>query len=161
MSIRVAPPPFPRRLRPPDPISLFSVARGAGYRGLVRAPNPTPGGSPMRTRLLLATVFAVLSAGLIAGPAHAASQQKFGQKYQMNGKTKSGRTAKGTFTVKRYVKSKYTGRLVAIGDWQGKVGRRDYTKRDVRAVAKLRRPASGAQAGPPPPPPRAARPPPQ
>jgi hypothetical protein len=103
----------------------------------------------MRTRLLLATAFAVLSVGLIAGPAHAATQQKFGQKYQMNGKTKSGKTAKGTFTVNRFVKSKYTGRLVALGTWKGKVGGKRYTKRNVRAVAKLRKPAAGSQLLPP------------
>jgi len=102
----------------------------------------------MRTRLLLATVFAVLSAGLIAGPANAAPSQKFKRTYQMNGKTKSGKTAKGTFTVDRYAKSKYSGRLVALGTWKGKVGNRHYTKRNVRAVAKLRKAAAGSQALP-------------
>src|SRR4051812_32019222 len=114
MSIRFATSAIPRPLGPLGSIYLFSVRPAAGYRGSVRASIPPLEVSLMRTRLLLATAFAVLSVGLIAGPAHAATQQKFGQKYQMNGKTKSGKTAKGTFTVKRFVKSKYTGRLVAI-----------------------------------------------
>ena len=51
---------------------------------------------------------------------------------------------KGTFTIDRFVKSKYTGKLIALGTMKGKLGTKSVTKRNVRIPGKLLTP-SGAK----------------
>jgi hypothetical protein len=63
----------------------------------------------------------------------------------MTGKTSSGKAVTGTFKIDRFVKSKYTGRLIALGTYSGKIGTKHFVKRNVRVPASVAQP-SGASA---------------
>src|SRR4051812_36479787 len=99
----------------------------------------------MRTRTLVIAIFMALTVGLVAGPAaQAAAPKPFKKTVAMTGKS-GKKSFKGTYTIDRFVKSKYTGRLIALGTLKGKLGTKSVTKRHVRIPAKLVQP-NGASA---------------
>jgi hypothetical protein len=93
----------------------------------------------MRTRTLVIAIFMALTVGLVAGPAAQAAPAPVPLKktVAMTGKTPSGKKFKGTLTIDRFVRSKYTHRLIALGTVKGKVGKKSVTKRNVRVPVKM------------------------
>ena len=103
----------------------------------------------MRTRIMLLAVTAIVGAGLVGpvGNASAATaQQNFKKTFFMNGKASGGKRVTGKYTIDRFVKSKYTGRLVAIGTFRGKIGNKKVVRRNLRSAAAVRRPAGASAA---------------
>ena len=101
----------------------------------------------MRLRLTFLAVIAAVGALFVAGPAgaSAATSKPLKQTVAMTGKTSSGKAVTGTFKIDRFVKSKYTGRLIALGTYSGKIGTKHFVKRNVRVPASVAQP-SGASA---------------
>src|SRR3954447_14274193 len=101
----------------------------------------------MKARMSFAVMVAVLAA-LVLAPASQAQTptKKFAQKVALTGKSKSGRSFKGTYTIDRFTKARkgrYAGKLVSVGTVRGKSGHKRYVKSGVVMPAKLT-PASGS-----------------
>jgi hypothetical protein len=106
----------------------------------------------MKARMSFAVMVAVLAA-LVLAPASQAQTptKKFAQTVALTGKTKSGRSFKGTYTIDRFTKArkgKYAGQLVGVGTVRGRSGGKRYVKSGVVMPAKLT-PASGSAQLPP------------
>ena len=102
----------------------------------------------MKVRLRLLVALAALAALVVAAPTANAQTPtpKFAKKVALSGKSKSGRSFKGTYTIDRFTKARkgrYAGQLVAVGTVRGKSGNKRYVKSGVVLPAKLT-PASGS-----------------
>jgi hypothetical protein len=102
----------------------------------------------LRVRLSLLVALAALAAFVVAAPAANAQTptQKFAKKVALSGKSKSGRSFKGTYTIDRFTKARkgrYAGKLVSVGTVRGRSGGKRYVKSGVVMPAKLS-PASGS-----------------
>ena len=96
-------------------------------------------------------VAAALMAVLVAAPASQAqtSTKQLTQKVALTGKTNSGKSFKGSYTISRFARSK-SGKLVAVGTVRGRLGGRSVTKRNVKVPARLTKPATTSQLPPTP-----------
>jgi hypothetical protein len=107
----------------------------------------------MKACVSLLVSLAVVGALLLAPAAGAQTPTKrLTQKLAFAGKTKSGKTVRGTYTISRFTRAsrgRYRGRLVSVGTVRARRGGRKVTKRNVVMPARLTRPAQSSQLLPP------------
>ena len=88
----------------------------------------------MRTRTALLAM--AVCAGLVAAPATATAQDPDGltQVVPVTGKSKSGKTFRGTYAIDRFRSSH--GDLFAVGTLRGRLGQRRVAARGVRCLRR-------------------------
>jgi hypothetical protein len=97
-------------------------------------------------------LIAAMTAALVAPTAASAQTtptKQLTQKVALKGKTNSGKSFKGSYTIARFARSK-SGKLVAVGTVRGRMGGKSVTRRNVKVPARLTKPATSAQLPPTP-----------
>ena len=103
----------------------------------------------MKARLSLLAALAVIGALLVAPTAQAqSSPQPLDKKLALTGKTPSGKSFKGSYSIDRFTrarKGRYAGQLVAVGTVVGRSGGKRYVKNGVVMPAKVGAASTAAQ----------------